>query len=505
MPNRTADKIFTIKHLSFFVILLLAVVPSFAARFPILSNITIPHVAPHRLIVNSDGSFVVLGTIAEPGIGNTLQGRGFTVTKYDSTGNLLWLTRADADMAHGNWMYATDMIKGVDSGYAVVGDSTYITGMTSSPNYMFAAKINENGSRSWTRAFLGTNANCYGTNIKIRSALANTAYYISDYAYIYKLDNTGSLLTRYTNPGVNAEFAIYRDTGIAFTAGGLSRSTLIFTDSACSIMLYDSFGYNVRPYDVYHCPDGCWLVTSVKPFSNSRYAIFLHKFNPTGRLIWEKMYDYNDLVIGLHTFQSGNSYYIAASYKTCLNADLSARCVGFSTGLLLQTDTAGNVNGMFTAPGDTTTAGLDSAISYSFYQADAFGDSLIILGTKQILDLRFLSAESQRTTQTAVWKVHNTLPPLSIHTPYSTTNGQALTLFPNPNTGSFTVAQPLPIDEDAVVEIYNMMGSCVYRATTHFTAGKTIITPNSLPAGNYMLRLINSKASYALCMFTVQE
>lgn len=60
-------------------------------------------------------------------------------------------------------------------------------------------------------------------------------------------------------------------------------------------------------------------------------------------------------------------------------------------------------------------------------------------------------------------------------------------LFPNPNTGSFTIQ--LPIAEDCEVRITNIMGATVYQSSMKGEQKKQIQLDGGLPAGNYTLQL----------------
>lgn len=83
-----------------------------------------------------------------------------------------------------------------------------------------------------------------------------------------------------------------------------------------------------------------------------------------------------------------------------------------------------------------------------------------------------------------------------------------LTLYPNPNNGTFTISGSLPsVNSDVTIEIMNLLGQVVYKNIAINNAGKLneLIQPdNKLADGTYLLR-VNSGAASSVFHFVIKS
>ncbi len=80
-------------------------------------------------------------------------------------------------------------------------------------------------------------------------------------------------------------------------------------------------------------------------------------------------------------------------------------------------------------------------------------------------------------------------------------------LFPNPNSGTFTLKGDIGSNEEMKIDILNAVGQLVYRdevSTTNGTINKTIDMGSDLPSGVYMLRL-NTTDNSRILRFTISR
>ena len=81
---------------------------------------------------------------------------------------------------------------------------------------------------------------------------------------------------------------------------------------------------------------------------------------------------------------------------------------------------------------------------------------------------------------------------------------QTYQLYPNPTTGNITLAQSILDILPVNVEIYNALGAKVEAMPIVFTGYTYKITLGKLPAGLYLMHLINSNGRSFNLRFTVQ-
>ena len=75
-----------------------------------------------------------------------------------------------------------------------------------------------------------------------------------------------------------------------------------------------------------------------------------------------------------------------------------------------------------------------------------------------------------------------------------------LSLFPNPNNGTFQLKGTLTTTEDVTIQVYNAVGQTIHQQTIQPTSNtiNTQIQLRDVAAGVYMLKLITKEATYAV-------
>jgi hypothetical protein len=77
------------------------------------------------------------------------------------------------------------------------------------------------------------------------------------------------------------------------------------------------------------------------------------------------------------------------------------------------------------------------------------------------------------------------VPPVSV--PLTTEKG-FISIYPNPNNGSFTISLPFAITNEVGITIYNTLGQEVWKSTTAIMSDKTInVCTNNLKTGFYII------------------
>ena len=461
------------------------------SNFPLYSDTFFHYIAAHKLIKNNDGSMLVLGTVNETTIGNMLPGRGFIIGKYDAQGNKLWIKQYDANIPGANWMYASDAVKDYNGGYVVIIDSGISGGMVIEPNYLVLTKFDENGNRLWTNYRNDSNANGFGFNHKIAKGNLFYNYIVSDFDKFYKFDTLGNFIYANTNYGAFNNFGMDAADGPVYPNPINQYAKMYFTDSNFNVMSSVNMSFPGRFYDVYQGSDSCWIMCANKMHSNCRATIQLQKLRKDGSLLWNKEYDYNAIAEGMHVIEYNSNYYITASHKTCLNSDTTNHCYGQTDIVILQTDTAGNLIGQLSFVGNATKT--DSVKSYFGYQSIIYNDSIVTLGTAQIINENGLNYESQKTSQWVIIK--NSLQQFIPLTVQNLNLQNSLKVFPNPTSGTITLHWQQATNQTALVQLYTLNGVCVWQQQYMASIQSTFTLP-PIAAGNYIMHVYNNSTNF---------
>jgi hypothetical protein len=76
-------------------------------------------------------------------------------------------------------------------------------------------------------------------------------------------------------------------------------------------------------------------------------------------------------------------------------------------------------------------------------------------------------------------------------------------LLPNPNNGNFNIRQTVTDELPVNAEVWNAVGSRVFKGKLEFKAKKADIRTVNLSPGNYLLKLNDSKGQHYIIKFTV--
>ena len=82
--------------------------------------------------------------------------------------------------------------------------------------------------------------------------------------------------------------------------------------------------------------------------------------------------------------------------------------------------------------------------------------------------------------------------------------GQQYSLFPNPNSGTFTIQQYLADEKPVNVEIWNSIGVRVYNGDRAFTSGVQIFDKLNFVPGMYLVRLRDEQGETYTIRFTIK-
>lgn len=474
------------KHLCLVLLMFLLKLATINAQshYPIYSDTISGTIAPTKMIVNNDGTVVVLSAPGEYQIGSFLPGSGYVVCKYDANGDTLWSRTFLRDASAANWMFASDMMKDYDSGYVIVGDSSFESGMVISSNYIHMVKLDEEGNMRWSNTFNDSGApNAFDYNLQLRKANTRKEYYVSDYENMYKFDTLGNFLFSNTNPGVMANYYVANNDGIIFgRKHSIAQNQLCQTDSGFNIVGTPPLDSDVQYYDVILTSDSCWLLLGATNTSIATSHIVLNKFTLSGSPIWNKTYNYNDPVMGMSINENNQHYFLTVSAKTCINSDTSIRCIGYANAIVVQTDTAGNEISDLVI--NSNASDVHNVYNYFGLQSIFLGDTLYTLGMAQVVDESFPSVEEVKKSQYVVWK--NSLGNFVTKSSVEVTKNNHLSIFPNPATNEIYI-QPFEQTYDNLkISITNLVGQQVYSSYSSNFNGLEIST-QAFPPGIYLV------------------
>lgn len=403
------------------------------------------------------------------------------IVKLDSTGARTWGTYYGGEYGEGIGQFACDLTGNLyvlGQSYSDTGIATPGAFHTVRYGYMtaFLVKFNSQGIRQWGTYFGGDNVT-YSHSIDISpigdiviggstnsdSAIASPG---ADQTfrlehglpsphdgYVAKFDPAGHRLwsTYIGGTGYDIAYSVAFDaTGNVFAAGRASDDTLIATPGT---------------------------------YSTNYQTGFLIKYDPTGKKLWGTYYP---LITGVDCDIAGNAYVTTIGNSVTLAKFNNAGMRTDSFGLAIKKcDFYEGINydpitkTLYTASSVGTTTFATTAGAYQTTYGGGASDAFLI-----------------------AWKV-DTLVTGSVGI---VNNIKTLTLYPNPNKGSFTFKADFSGNEQtrAKIEIVNLMGTTVYKHEED-------VVNNSLnkqikldaPAGIYLLR-INYGAQTSSLKFIVE-
>ncbi len=397
-------------------------------------------------------------------------GQAAFLVKYSSSGNVLWAKQMSAAAAIGYGM-TTD-----NSG------NIYITGAV---NYMFLVKFDSAGNRLWLeQSSPGTSS---GSSVKVDNTgnayVTGTFYGTVSFGSDTLTSATGysSFLIKYS-PGGIVDWVRQSEN---VSPSALAEGTAVTIDKANNIYITGFLNNIVR-------------FGSHSLYSPSTYSAYLAKYDATGNVLWAKQSSmgwmgsalasdkYNNIYLGGVSWLNDDtlrfgSYTLTtspwvsyASFLTKFDSSGSPICgsmlenLGYISSFGIASDTSGNyvyIGGTF--ENDTVICGRDTLISTN-------NDVNSFVG-------RWLSCSS------IVTEIDN-LPHIN----------STVSIFPNPNTGVFTLTfshAELVSASQSILEIYNVLGEKVAFKTLKQDRGDNVINLGDERNGVYFYRVVEESGN----------
>lgn len=408
------------------------------------------------------------------------------IVKYDASGNELWARQckvASAKSTSEAYSVAVD-IKGNSflSGYFTdtisFGAFNLISPSGSTP---FIVKYNSAGTLLWAKQSTGAGYgmiyssctdhkyNCYVTGYFAGNITFGTTTLTAGYnnIFVVKYDSNGNVIWARQSNGQNCD-----GRGITSDLSGNVYVSGNFTDSL-------RFGS-------YHLYSG-------------KSAIFIAKFDSNGNLSWAKQSVSTDATgwYGL-SISSDNNYNIYMSGgnwgygNTKYTSTLSFGSLVLSAtneidaSIIVKFDSSGKplCGNMIQTGGDdwnnvsVNPNGDNIYFSSDVYTSCKIGPDTLIMGGQE---LPFIARWQPCSVTEGTGMIHS--------------GASSITLFPNPSTGTFTLqVNSEQLKVNSVVEIYNVLGECVFKEILRSTQDDNRIELNQ-PNGIYLYRVLNEDGS----------
>jgi hypothetical protein len=299
------------------------------------------------------------------------------ITKYDSTGNIIWAKTQSGNAWSTSWGIKTDHSDNI----IVTGDFDYhpITygSVTLNTNGMFVLKFDKNGTAIW-----GKDGGQEGTSVEIDSL--NNIFisgYFNGNATIDSFNLTNNSLSGYSDVYI----VKYDSSGNVLWAKSAGSTGL---DMAYSVVIDNSGNaYMTGSYGQYYNSSITFGSTTLSNQGNS--DVFIVKYDASGNVVWAKSGSgtYEDMGNGLAIDNTGNIYLtgyfdsptIIFGSQTLTNSSGS----GTREMFLVQYNSLGNLIGTISIGGADNDEGIDIAIDNqnNLYFTGTFRSSSINLGT----------------------------------------------------------------------------------------------------------------------------
>jgi hypothetical protein len=477
----------------------------------------------------NDGSYIISGRTNSFGAGNS----DVYFIKLDSYGDTLWTKTYGNIKDESSW----SILQTKDGGYIITGVSTSFISLPTDTENIYIIKTDSNADTLWTRTYGGIGF-IEGTDAK-QTSDGGYAFFAStrsfgaggfDY-YLIKTNENGDTLWTQVYGGVNDDL-FYRlqqttDKGYlisgytySFGAGG-ADAYIVKTDSLGVLQWSKTYGGSRDDFitDAKQTTDGGFIFTGYTQSYNTNlldtFTTFVIKTNSIGDTLWIKTYGANNTTVSHQVFQSSDGNYILVGYTGHTNGN----SIGSYNAYLLKID----------ANGDTLFSKVVTTSFSEFNAAQATVDGgMIMVGDVNLssVDMFLVKTDSmgnsscgQSTTQTRVNKVSmvvtnpitqqnstqtivrntNTLigHGANINTLCTnaaieqfTKNNLQLSVYPNPNTGSFTIIYTL--EQDAIMYLYDVQGKQVYSINISAEQKSVEINNLDLQNGMYMYKVLNN-------------
>jgi predicted secreted protein len=315
----------------------------------------------NSVIQTSDGGYVIAGSTASSGAGNS----DVWLVKTDSDGNMLWNKTYGGTGNDGTQSIA----KTGDGGFAI---AAYTQSFGGGGRDFWLIKVDSNGNAQWNKTYGGTldeqPLNVVQTNdggYAISGGVSAT--YFSTGAppvntWLVKTDSSGNMLWNktygqetygnYTSGGAGVmSFTVVQtsDGGYAlgsagtFNVSGLGAHDYVLTklDSQGNVQWYKTYGGNLTDIEralIITKDNGFAMVGYTTSFGAGGMDIWMVKTNSTGAMQWNKTYGgpLNEIVGQNFLIQTADGGYAIPCYTTSFGA-------GNNDIWLIKTDSYGNV------------------------------------------------------------------------------------------------------------------------------------------------------------------
>ncbi len=444
----------------------------------------------HSVILSSGNEYITGEFITSLVFGkDTLVQGGATkmfLAKYNTGGIVLWAIQSEGTAKTNGESDATDangnvFVGGNFLGELIFGKDTFNYGNSNENVYL--VKYDKNGSYRWSKAGISQNIGANSLYSVASDSMGDafiSGFYTSSLvfgmdtlpkvagnqstAFVVKYDSNGNLIwfwTPRTGTCASEAFCVTADKeGNAYFCGEFNSGNLI-TGSDTLFQypgVYNPFFIKIHPYG-----NIAWVKQCVNLIADnwSGESISIDSSDNLYMLLTGNGFSTYKIVIGKDTFQ--NTGYGTADIIVALDSAGNEKCGSiFTEGLEDDGD------GMNIIP----------AGKYIYVAGDIYGNG--IFGNDTVIgdDSSFFIASWQPCNS-----IIETTPNL-----IQTTN--AVSVFPNPSSGSFTLSLS-NVNEKCQVEIYDVLGEKVTVATLKQVQGDNSLNLSEQPNGIYFYRVLD--------------
>jgi hypothetical protein len=418
------------------------------------------------------------------------------LVKFDKNGNVLWareinsLNVRSASMGYG----VTTDISGDAYITGVFGDSIIIGSDTlKSPvgkDKVFIAKYDPSGSFLWARQATGMGTG-YGRSIVSYGSPQEGFEYITGYFNDTLVFGRDTVIGSGTSSNENAFVIQYDPFG-----------NVLWARNSKSIGTGEAAGYSVTTDTIGDAYITGVLVDTISFGSGNLVGLrtqncFLTKYNSQGEELWSKLSGNGSWTgyslacdVYKHVYMGGAGVGDTISWGA-FRTTIPSSTTGNDAGFIMEFDTAGNVicgsilkNGGGINGDGGYSAGVASDSTGRFtYLVGTFDADTIFCGIDTLIPRN--GTEATYITRWKACDIPTGIADIS-------KNKTALTLYPNPNNGEFTIKCSV-VSGKSSVEIYNMLGEKVYSQFTTHSLPLTIDL--SQPSGIYLYRVLSEDGS----------
>jgi hypothetical protein len=417
-------------------------------------------------------------TLTNTGIGNMF------LVKYDPAGNVLWArnpVHSGTDWAYSVSCDANNnvFVTGVFNGTTIAFGSSTLTNTSSQT--MFLVKYDPNGNVIWARNptgdvvgddYFGTyvsaesNGNTFVAGSFTNSTLVFGTYTLSggsgQNTFLVKYDASGNVVwaTGSNNPNCsNRPFSVSADgIGNAYITGQYSSAPLVF---------------------------GSYTLTN-----SGVKNMFLTKYNASGNVLWAKRSISAKMEAGLSVSSNSNAVFVSGMMDTTTvfgTYTISPPTGSVDPAFFTQYDANGNVvfaEALVSGGDDWIAVSLDKFCHV--YLTGDFSTNTFVIGSNTLI---LTGSGNPESTFLAKFTYCQQIPD---HVSENSLSNSGARLFPNPNSGQFT----LVIDEEAIearIRIMNSLGQEIF--SQEAVRGLNEIKMNGLGKGLYYYSLEQNKNS----------